>query len=197
MDIKLHKNARTTPAVRYGVTEATIYKWKKRESLVDKSHTADRLQTTLSPAQEAIVVELRKTLLLPPNDLLAGCREFICADVSRSGLDRGLRRHDVGNLHASKPLSPKAPHKTFKAYEPGYVHVDVKYLPQMIDEARRSYLFAVIDRATRWVFVQIRPVRSRSKNCREIMAKNSPTACLPVGSASLAGNTSLIGFVSH
>ncbi|THT94827.1 transposase family protein, partial [Lampropedia puyangensis] len=39
---------------------------------------------------------------------------------------------------------------------PGYVHVDIKYLPQMQDEASRSYLFVAIDRATRWVFVQIK-----------------------------------------
>jgi transposase InsO family protein len=172
MNIKLHKNARTTPAARaeiaasteracvlaarYGVTEATIYKWKKRDSFVDKSHTADRLQTTLSPAQEAIVVELRKTLFLPLDDLLAVTREFLCADVSRSGLDRCLRRHGVGNLHDLKPATPKEPHKAFKAYEPGYLHMDVKYLPQMADESKRSYLFVAIDRATRWVFVQIK-----------------------------------------
>jgi len=29
----------------------------------------------------------------------------------------------------------------------------VKYLPQMADETKRSYLFVEIDRATRWVFV--------------------------------------------
>jgi hypothetical protein len=136
MNIKLHNNARTTSAVRaeiassseqtcvlaarYGVTEATIYKWKKPDSSVDKSHTADRLQTTLSPAQEAIVVEFRKTLFLPLDDLLAVTREFLCADVYRSGLDRCLRRHGVGNLHALKPITPKEPDKAFKAYEPGY-----------------------------------------------------------------------------
>lgn len=160
MNIKLHKNARTTPAVRaeiaasderacvlasrYGVTEATIYKWKKRESFTDKSHTAHRLQTTLNPAQEAVVVELRKTLLLPLDDLLAVTREFLCEGVSRSGLDRCLRRHGVGNLHALKPVTPKEPHKAFKAYEPGYLHMDVKYLPQMAGEKRRSYLFVAI-----------------------------------------------------
>jgi transposase InsO family protein len=172
MNIKLHKNARTTPAVRaefaastervcvlakrYGVTEATVYKWRGRQSFEDKSHTAHALQTTLTPAQEVIVVELRKMLLLPLDDLLAVTREFLCKDVSRSGLDRCLRRHGVGNLNALKPATPKEPHKAFKAYEPGYLHMDVKYLPQMADETRRSYLFVAIDRATRWVFVQIK-----------------------------------------
>ena len=173
MNIALHKNARTTPAIRaeiaasgdlsarelsrrYSVTEATIYKWKARDSVHDRSHTAHRLQTTLTPAQEAIAVELRRTLLLPLDDLLAVVREFLCEDVSRSGLDRCLRRHGVGSLAALKPAVAKVPHKAFKAYEPGYLHMDIKYLPQMADETKRRYLFVAIDRATRWVFVAIK-----------------------------------------
>lgn len=173
MNIALHKNARTTPAIRaeiaasgdvstrelsrrYGVTEQTIYKWKARDSTADRSHTAHRLQTTLTPAQEAVAVELRRTLLLPLDDLLAVVREFLCADVSRSGLDRCLRRHGVGSLEALKPAVAKLPHKAFKAYEPGYLHMDIKYLPQMADETKRRYLFVAIDRATRWVFVAIK-----------------------------------------
>ena len=94
MLIALHKNARTTPAVRaeiaassetapvlaqrYGITEQTIYKWKKREVFGDRSHTAHHLQTVLTPAQETVVVHLRRTLLLPLDDLLAVTREFIC-----------------------------------------------------------------------------------------------------------------------
>ena len=53
MMIALHKNARTTPAIRaeisassdraavlaqrFGITEATVYKWKKRTSVHDAS----------------------------------------------------------------------------------------------------------------------------------------------------------------
>jgi hypothetical protein len=48
----------------------------------------------------------------------------------------------------------KAP-KTFKDYEPGFLHIDVKYLPQMPDENQRRYLFAAIDRASRWVYVEV------------------------------------------
>jgi hypothetical protein len=35
-----------------------------------------------------------------------------------------------------------------------YIHIDVKYLPQMVDETSRRYLFVAIDRATRWVFIR-------------------------------------------
>ena len=171
MIIALHKNATTTPTIRkkialslesvaalaerYNVSEDTIRRWRGRDSFEDRSHTAHRLQTTLTPAQEVVVVELRRMLLLPLDDLLAITREFLNPDVSRSGLDRCLRRHGVGNLNALKQTGPKIAHKSFKAYEPGYLHIDVKYLPQMPDETKRRYLFVAIDRATRWVFVRI------------------------------------------
>ena len=83
-----------------------MYKWKKRQFFDDRSRTAHRLQTVLTPAQEAIVVHLRRSLLLPLDDLLAVTREFICPRVSRSGLDRCLRRHAVGNPNALKPSFP-------------------------------------------------------------------------------------------
>ena len=172
MMIALHKNARTTPAIRaeiaastdsvvalaqrYGISEETARKWKRRTSVHDASHTPHRLQTTLTPAQERVVVELRRTLLLPLDDLLAVTREFICPKATRSGLDRCLRRHGVGNLGDLKPAQPVPVSKAFKTYEPGYLHIDLKYLPQMQDESSRRYLFVAIDRATRWVFVQIK-----------------------------------------
>ena len=82
--------------------------------------------------------------MLPLDDLLAVCREFLNPAVSCSGLDRCLRRHGVSNLNALRPKVPAEPHKTFKTCEPGFVHVDVKYLPQMADETTRRYLFVAI-----------------------------------------------------
>lgn len=171
MLISLHKQATTTPKVRaairasdepawvlaerHGISEQTVWKWRKRDDVQDRSHTPHRLQTTLTPAQEAVAVALRTMLLLPLDDLLAVVREFVNPNVSRSGLDRCLRRHGVGNLRELKPKAAKPTHKPFKAYEPGYLHIDVKYLPQMADEERRRYLFVAIDRATRWVFIRI------------------------------------------
>ena len=166
MLISLHKQATTTPKVRaairasdepawvlaerHGVSEQTVWKWRRRDDVQDRSHTPHRLQTTLTPAQEAVVVELRKMLLLPLDDLLAVVREFLNPNVSRSGLDRCLRRHCVSRLRDLKPKAAKPAHKPFKACEPGELHIDVKYLPQMADEDRRWYLFIAIDRATRW-----------------------------------------------
>jgi len=143
MLIHLHKQATTTPkvraaikasgepasvlAVRFGMTEQTIYKWRHRDSVLDRSHTAHRLHTTLTPAQEAVAVALSKILLVSLDDLLSVVREFLNPNASRSGLDRCLRRHGVGNLRDLKATEPRPNHSGFKAYEPGYIHIDVKY----------------------------------------------------------------------
>jgi transposase InsO family protein len=180
MNVNLHKNARTTPAIRderrtsklgerqlaeqYNLNRATVRKWRERDTPEDRSHRPHILHTTLSPAQEAVVVALRESLLLPLDDLLVVTREFVNPAVSRSGLDRCLRRHGVSDLKALLPKEEDerpAP-KPFKDYEPGFIHVDVKYLPQMPDETERPYLFAAIDRASRWVYVELLGDKSAS-----------------------------------
>ena len=180
MKIRLHKNARTTPAIRkeiqrsnlseralaqkYGISRATARKWKKRDSIEDCSHRPKNLRATLSPLEEEIVVELRKSLLLPLDDLLVVVREFIQPAMSRSALDRCLRRHGVSRLADLIPRSDEEqdskPAKSFKDYQPGFIHADIKYLPRMPDEQSRKYLFVAIDRATRWVFMEIRASKS-------------------------------------
>jgi len=191
MMIALHKQARTTPAIRaeiaasadsvavlarrYNISEATVRKWRSRTTFEDRSHTAHHLQTTLNDGQEAVVVALRRSLLLSLDDLLAVVREFIHPDLSRSALDRCLRRHGVGSLRELIPQPKKTPHKRFKDYEPGFVHVDVKYLPQMADESARRYVFVAIDRATRWVFIAIKP--RKTANAAKAFLKALHKAC--------------------
>jgi len=51
-------------------------------------------------------------------------------------------------------------HKRFKAYEPGYVHVDVKKMPKLKGESEKSYLFVSIDRATRLVYIGLKTHKS-------------------------------------
>ncbi|MCF6199502.1 MAG: IS481 family transposase [Hyphomicrobiaceae bacterium] len=180
MNILLHKNATTTPRIReeirnsdepnhvlaerYNITVPTVAKWKTRDNSQDLSHRPNNLQTTLNKGQEAIVVELRKSLLLPLDDLVAVVREFISEQASRSAIDRLLRRHKLSNLNEMKRerlalenenTGEKQKKKTFKDYDPGFIHIDIKYLPQMKGESSRKYLLVAIDRATRWVYLEV------------------------------------------
>ena len=97
------------------------------------------------------MIELPRTLLLPLDDLLAVFLEFIHPRLTRSALDRCLRRHGVSRLADLRSAEPseEVKAKPFKAYDPGYIHIDYKYLPKMPDESQRRYLFVAIDRATR------------------------------------------------
>ena len=99
-------------------------------------------------------------LLLPLDDLLAVVREFLNSHVSRSGLDRCLRCHGLGNLLALKPEKPNLAHGFFEAYEPGCLHIHIMNLPQLADDERRRYLLLVIDRAKRSVLVRIYPTQT-------------------------------------
>ena len=82
--------------------------------------------------------------------------------MGRSALQRLLVRHGVSQLGELIPQPEGAkPVKTFKDYAPGYVHVDIKYLPEMADEQGRTYLFVAIDRASRWVYLERHREKSR------------------------------------
>jgi hypothetical protein len=165
--ISSHKNATATPgtrltiqqahgtevalAQRFGVGKFTIRKWRERTTVEDASYTTHRLQTTLTAGLEEIVVHLWTDLRLSLDDLLAVVRETIEPAISRSGPDRLLRWRGVNRL--PEPEGTVSQVKSCKAHEPGYVHMAVKYLPQMQDVVARRYVCVLIDRATRWVFM--------------------------------------------
>ncbi|MCL1123490.1 phage terminase small subunit-related protein [Shewanella surugensis] len=109
-----HPNATTTPEMRafiqhstlsvnalakvLNISEATVRKWRKRDSTDDCSATPHHLNTTLTPLQEYVVVGLRSQLKIPLDKLLKATQTFINPNVSRSGLARCLKRHGVSQL---------------------------------------------------------------------------------------------------
>ncbi len=182
----IHPQARTTPRVRaeiqaapptvthvalarqLGINVLTVRKWRKRTETADRSHRPLQMHTRLNEAQEAVLMEVRRLLWLSLDDLLVVGREFLCAQLSRSALSRCLVRHGLNQ----RPVEdkPRTPTKSFKDYAPGFVHVDIKYLPQMADETQRRYLFVAIDRATRWVYLELLPDKSQASALRFLKA---------------------------
>ena len=103
---------------------------------------------------------LLQTLPVWPDDLPAVVREFPNPNAWRSGLDRCLRRHGVGNLRDLRAGAPKPGHSGFRTHGHGSLHIDVRYLPRMADESRRHSLFVALDRATRGVLIRLFTART-------------------------------------
>jgi transposase-like protein len=191
--VNIHPNARTTPKIRaeikastlttteimakYNISYKTAVKWQTRDEMTDKSHRPEKLQTSLSELEELVIVYLRTTLLLSLDDLFAITREYIKPDISRAALHRCLVRNEVGNLSqlmAKEEKEEESKAKAFKDYPPGFIHIDIKYLPKMPDEDERKYLFVAIDRASRWVYFDIyddKSATSAAKFAREVIEK--------------------------
>src|SRR5215203_2499892 len=110
----LHGSARTTPRVRaelqaaqtstralaaqYGLNPKTVAKWRARQITTDAPMGPRHPRsTTLTEAEEAIIVEFRRRTLLPLDDVMGCLRESI-PKLSRSALHRCLVRHGLARL---------------------------------------------------------------------------------------------------
>jgi transposase-like protein len=169
---KYHPNARTTvkirkeiflstlgtkeAALKFNVHENTIRKWRKRglDSLNDRSHATMVKSYTLTEFEQNLIAEVKKITLFGIDDILEILKSFI-PKLNRDNLyttlrQKGLNRND---LFLPKIETEGKIIKKFKDYEPGYIHIDIKFLPKLDNE--KKYLFVAIDRKTRLVFVKI------------------------------------------
>ena len=172
MLIKLHGNATTTPRQRayiqasnksvadlardLGVHQSTIRRWKKRRDTADRPSTPHRLMTRFSAEEEEIGVELRTRVALSLDDALEVMRRCLRPDISRAALYRLWRRRAIAAPR--KPDTNANTPKPFEATPFGYVHVDLKHLPRL--QGKAAYVFVAIERATRFVHVDILNDRS-------------------------------------
>jgi transposase InsO family protein len=139
-----------------GVNESTVRRWKGRSSVADRSHTPHRLATSLSPTEEQLVVALRQELDLPLDDLVEVMRRCCNGTLSRSAIHRCLQRHGISR----RPLPAKPEVGRFEPASVGFIHIDLKHLTRL--EGRPSYVFVAIDRATRFVHIEITERRDAS-----------------------------------
>jgi transposase InsO family protein len=139
-------------ASRYSINPKTVHKWKHRESVEDlKCGRCPGQGSVLSAVDEAVIVEARRKTLLPLDDLYDLLLPQIPA-LTRSNLHRCLQRHGVSRLADLLPEEEKAATKAFKTYEPGFLHIDTAQINLGKD---KFYLFVAIDRATRYVYLEL------------------------------------------
>ena len=93
----------------------------------------------------------------PGNGRPQAMRRCVNGELSRSAIHRCLKRHGV----SARATAKASPAVAFQTDTPaGFIHVDVKDLPPL--NRRRSYAYVAIDRATRFVYLEILPDRRAS-----------------------------------
>ena len=172
--LAIHPQARTTPAVRreiagsheptgvlaqrYRVSSETIRKWRKRgvQDCQDRSSRPHKLPWKATPEERAIVCALRRATGFPLDDLTFVVSHFL-PHLNRDAVYRILKAEGLGRLppaHESKRKSG-----TFKEYDLGFVHMDIKHLPKLRTadgESRKRFLYVAIDRCSRWVHLAVK-----------------------------------------
>lgn len=136
-------------ASRFNISEQTVSKWKNRDFVHDASSRPVNIKYALSDIEKALVISLRTASWAPIDEVWETLLE-INPKTTRSAVYRCFCKEKINQI----PKEKKDIAKQFKAYEPGYLHIDVTYLPKF--EGKSCYLFVAIDRCTRamiyWVY---------------------------------------------
>jgi transposase InsO family protein len=174
--LQIHPNARTTPAVRaeiarsgepsgvlakrYGVSTETVRTWRKRgpKDCLDRSARPHRLPWKATEEERAVVCALRRATGFALDDLTFVVAHFL-PHRNRDSVWRILRAEGLSRRPPPSPDKPGRGQGTFKDYELGFVHIDIKHLPKLQTadgERRKRYLFVAIDRRSRSVHLAVK-----------------------------------------
>jgi len=148
-------------ALKYNISCPTVIKWKSREEFEDRSSRPHKIKYSLTELEKTLVLTIRSLtwwaldeiteMVFPENPL-----------TKRSAVYRTFVKENVNKV----PQKEKDKAKKFKEYEPGYLHIDVTYLPKI--NGVKYYLFVAIDRATRLMYYKVYTAKT-SKNTEFFM----------------------------
>lgn len=178
MQIKLHKNARTTFSVRteianskdsiyalakkYNLNWGTVKRWKGTNSVEDKSSCRHNLNTTLTKAEEELICFERKQFKKSIDDIYLTLEDKI-SNLYPMKVYRCLRRYGL-DVIPSEFTNAERKIKKFRHYGIGYLHIDLVYSPKINKE--RSYIYTCIDRVTRIAFIIIGKNKTKETGAR-------------------------------
>src|SRR3712207_4811792 len=136
------------PPARSGLNPKRVQKGRKRPTTADQPMGPKRPRsTTLTEAEEAIIVAFRRRTLLPLDDVLGCLRESI-PKLTRSALHRCLVRHGLSRLPKDEENTSKR--KRFAETKIGYVHID--HCELRLAEGK-LHMFLAIDRVSKFTHV--------------------------------------------
>ncbi|MBW6537688.1 MAG: DDE-type integrase/transposase/recombinase [Mariniphaga sp.] len=135
-------------AEKYNVSEPTVSKWKNRNSLEDKTSKPHTIHYSLTELEKNILIQIRMLTWWALDEI---AEAFFPDNLlsKRSTVYRVFKKEGINK----KPEEEREKAKKFKEYEPGYLHIDVTYLPKI--NGVKYYLFVAIDRATRTLYYKV------------------------------------------
>ena len=144
--LHIHPNARTTPATRaeiarssepsgtvaqrYGISAETVRKWRKRgaDDCLDHSARPRRLPWKAAKEERAVVCTLRRATNFPLDDLTFVVTHFL-PHLIRDSIWRILKAKGLNRRPKPVTDKPAKGQGTFRDYDLGFVHIDIKHLP--------------------------------------------------------------------
>jgi len=137
-----HSNAKTNQHVReiiqksdlanvelanmYNINVQTVSKWRNRDYQEDKSSKPNTIHYALSDLDKELIRVVR-TLAWMELDDLVDCVSQNIPKANRSNVYSTLRAFGINRV----PQEQKEHAKKFKEYKPGFLHIDVTYLPKL------------------------------------------------------------------
>jgi transposase InsO family protein len=174
--LHIHPNARTTPATRaeiarsaepsgvlarrYGVSAETVRKWRKRgaSDCLDRSARPHKLPWKASEEERGVVCALRRATNFALDDLTFVVAHFL-PHLGRDNVWRILKAEGLNRRPELLSGRPAKGQGTFRDYDLGFVHIDIKHLPKLQTsngERRKRFLYVAIDRRSRAVHLAVK-----------------------------------------
>ena len=173
--LSIHPQARTTPAVRerdrpldraHGRAGPALQREHRDHPQVAQARSC-RLPGPQQPAaQAALESHARRSgpssapcasaTGFPLDDLTFIVTHFL-PHLNRDAVYRILKAEGLGRLPPAQQRKRKS--GTFKDYDLGFVHIDIKHLPKLRTangESRKRFLYVAIDRCSRWVHLAVK-----------------------------------------
>ena len=141
-------------------TTETIRKWRKRGAAdcLDHSARPHQLPWKATEEERAIVCTLRRVTNFALDDLTFVITHFL-PHLNRDSIWRILKAEGLNRRPKPASTQPAKGQGTFKDYDLGFVHIDIKHLPKLQTadgERRKRYLYVAIDRRSRSVHLAVK-----------------------------------------
>ena len=135
-------------AFQFGTSTQAVSKWRNRLFTSDASCVLNNIVYALSDLEASFAISLRSATWFALDEVF----ETLLLQnhtISRSSFYRCFVKNGINKV----PLAEKEKAKKFNAYQPGYLHFDVTYMPKF--NKIGSYLFVAIDRAIRTMYYKV------------------------------------------